>query len=213
MLDRAKEQLRGILTAMRDDIRAGTKVVVLEPSCASVFRDEMLNLFPSDDDAERLSKHVVTLAEFLRDTGWKAPQLGRSAVMHAHCHHKAVLGTAAEEAMLRGSGVDLHVLDAGCCGVAGSFGYEHYDLSMKIGEQRLLPAVREAPDDALIVADGFSCRSQIAHGSGRKALHPAQVLRLALREGRPARPDPQPPRAAGTRDEQAARTPQPEPAK
>jgi Fe-S oxidoreductase len=107
----------------------------------------------------------------------------------------------------------LRVLNAGCCGVAGSFGYEHYDLSMKIGEQRLLPAVRDATDDALIVADGFSCRSQISHGSSRQALHPAQVLQLAIREGRPARPDRHPPPAAETRNEQAARTPQPAPAK
>jgi FAD/FMN-containing dehydrogenase/Fe-S oxidoreductase len=213
MLDRAKKQLKAILAAMREDIRAGTKVVVLEPSCASVFRDEMLNLFPSDPDAERLSKQVMTLAEFLRHCGWRPPQLERAAVMHAHCHHKAVLGTAAEETLLRDAGLDLRVLNAGCCGVAGSFGYEHYDLSMKIGEQRLLPRVREAPREALIVADGFSCRSQISHGSDRQPLHPAQVLQLAIREGRPAGPDRGPPPAAETRNEQAARTPQPAPAK
>jgi Fe-S oxidoreductase len=172
----------------------------------------MLNLFPSDADAERLSKQVVTLAEFLRDIGWRPPQLERAAVMHAHCHHKAVLGTAAEESLLRDVGLDLRVLNAGCCGVAGSFGYEHYDLSMKIGEQRLLPRVREAPSGALIVADGFSCRSQISHGSDRQPLHPAQVLQLAIRDGRPARPDWQPPPAAETRNEQVARTPQPAPA-
>jgi Fe-S oxidoreductase len=183
MLDRAKQQLRAIIAAIRDDIRAGTPVVVLEPSCASVFRDEMLNLFPGDADAKRLSEQVVTLAELLHRSGWKPPRLARSALMHAHCHHKAVLGTSAEVALLRDAGVDLQVLDAGCCGVAGSFGYEHYALSMKIGEHRLLPAVRAAPAGALVIADGFSCRSQIAHGSDRRGIHLAQALQLALHTG------------------------------
>ena len=183
MLDRAKRQLQAILSALREDIRAGTPIIVLEPSCASVFRDEMLNLFPSDADAQRLSNQVVTLAEFLTRLGWKPPQLRRAAVMHAHCHHKAVLGTAAEQELLHGAGLDLQVLDSGCCGVAGSFGYEHYELSMKIGEQGLLPAVRAAPSGALIIADGFSCRSQIAHGSDRRAMHIAQALQLALHTG------------------------------
>jgi Fe-S oxidoreductase len=213
MLDRAKHQLQAIIVALREDIRAGTPVVVLEPSCASVFRDEMLNLFPSDPDAERLSRQVVTLAEFLRNSGWKPPQLERPALMHAHCHHKAVLGTGAEEALLRDAGLDLQVLDAGCCGVAGSFGYEHYELSMKIGEQRLLPAVRAAPENALIVADGFSCRTQIAHGSDRRGIHTAQAMQLALNEGRrsPSNHDPAPP--MDRRNEQASRPTQPAPAK
>jgi Fe-S oxidoreductase len=143
----------------------------------------MLNLFPGDDDAKRLSEQVVTLADFLKKAEWKPPRLQRTAVMHAHCHHKAVLGTAAEEALLRDAGLDLQVLNAGCCGVAGSFGYEHYDLSMKIGEHGLLPAVRGAPAGALIIADGFSCRSQIAHGSDRQGIHLAQALQLALHTG------------------------------
>jgi hypothetical protein len=102
--------------------------------------------------------------------------------MHAHCHHKAVLGTGAEEALLHGAATDLEVLDAGCCGVAGSFGYEHYDLSMKIGEDKLLPIVRAAPDEAIVIADGFSCRSQIAHGSPKRGVHLAQVLQRALHQ-------------------------------
>jgi FAD/FMN-containing dehydrogenase/Fe-S oxidoreductase len=201
MLDRAKRQLQAIIAALRDDIRAGTQVIVLEPSCASVFRDEMLNLFPNDADARRLRDQVKTLAEFLRELGWRPPRLQRSAVMHAHCHHKAVLGTAAEETLLRDAGLDLQVLDAGCCGVAGSFGYEHYELSMKIGEQRLLPAVRAAQSGALIVADGFSCRSQIAHGSDRRGIHIAQALQLALHTGEQ--------RAAEANSDQTARRLQP----
>jgi Fe-S oxidoreductase/FAD/FMN-containing dehydrogenase len=185
MLDRAKRQLQAILGALRDDIRMGTQIVVLEPSCASVFRDEMLNLFPDDPDAKQLSKLVVTLPELLQDREWHPPRLDRRAIMHAHCHHKAVLGIDPEVMLLREAGVDLKVLDAGCCGVAGSFGYEHYDLSMKIGEQRLLPAVRACTSETLIIADGFSCRSQISHGSDRRGIHIAQAMRLALHEGTP----------------------------
>jgi FAD/FMN-containing dehydrogenase/Fe-S oxidoreductase len=182
MLDRARRQLREILDALGEDITGGTEVVVLEPSCASVFRDEMLNLFPKDEAAKRLSKQVVTLAEVLRKSEWKPPRINRKTLMHAHCHHKAVLGTGAEEALLHGAATDLEVLDAGCCGVAGSFGYEHYDLSMKIGEDKLLPIVRAAPDEAIVIADGFSCRSQIAHGSPKRGVHLAQVLQRALHQ-------------------------------
>jgi Fe-S oxidoreductase len=182
MLDRAQQQLKQILDALGEDIAGGTEVVVLEPSCASVFRDEMLNLLPNDQAAKRLSKQVVSLAELLGKSDWKPPRLDRKTVMHAHCHHKAVLGTEAEEALLRAISSDLDVLDAGCCGVAGSFGYEHYDLSMKIGEDKFLPAVRAAPDEAIVIADGFSCRTQIAHGSPKRGLHLAQVLQRALHQ-------------------------------
>jgi hypothetical protein len=109
-----------------------------------------------------------------------------AALVHGHCHQKAVLRMDAMEQVLRGVGLDVEVLDSGCCGMAGSFGFEageRYEVSVKVGEQVLLPAVRQAPEDALIVASGFSCREQIAQSTPRRALHPAQVLQMALREG------------------------------
>jgi FAD/FMN-containing dehydrogenase/Fe-S oxidoreductase len=186
MLDLAKRKLRETMAALRPALSRGLPIIVLEPSCAAVFRDELLNLFPADEDALRLSRQCVLLSEFLaRDEGYAPPPLERRALMHAHCHHKAIIGTAAETRLLEAMGVELDTPETGCCGLAGSFGYEreHYDVSMKIGEHVLLPAVRKAPKDALVIADGFSCRSQIEHATRRKALHFAEVLQMGLREG------------------------------
>ena len=184
MLGRAKQQLRRILEALREPIDAGVPVVGLEPSCVAVFRDELVNLFPDDRAATRLSAQTFFLAEFLEREGYEPPKLSRRAVVHGHCHHKSLLKMTDVEHLLTGVGLDFETLDSGCCGLAGSFGYEadHYDISMQIGERVLLPAVRESPPDALVVADGFSCRQQIAHATGRRALHLAEVLQLALRE-------------------------------
>ena len=184
MLTLAKRRLRRIVGALQAEIAAGVPVVGLEPSCVAVFRDELPSLLPSED-ARRLSSQTVHLSELLERDGWEPPRLARTAVLHGHCHHKAVMKTDAEEALLARLGVELEILDSGCCGLAGSFGYEggeHYDLSMQVGERVLFPAVRAAPEDALLVADGFSCRQQVAHGTGRRALHLAEVLALALRE-------------------------------
>jgi FAD/FMN-containing dehydrogenase/Fe-S oxidoreductase len=189
MLDQAKRQLRQILTALRPAIHAGVPVVGLEPSCVSVFRDEMVNLLPDDEDAQRLSKQTFLLSEFLaQQKDYRPPRLQRNAVMHAHCHHKALMGTAAETKLLKEMGVSLEPLEAGCCGLAGSFGYEHYDISMQIGEHALLPKVREVSRDTLVIADGFSCRQQIEHGTERRALHLAEVLHMALKEGEQGAP-------------------------
>jgi Fe-S oxidoreductase len=186
MLDTARKLLRGTLDMLRDDLSGGTPIVCLEPSCASVFRDELIGLMPNDEDARRLAAQTTTLSELLARDGFSLPHLARKAKLHGHCHEKALWGTDAEREMLQRAGVDAEVLDSGCCGLAGSFGYEkgHYDVSMKIGERVLLPAVRSAPADELIVADGFSCRSQIEQGTGRRALHIAEVLQLALRRDR-----------------------------
>jgi Fe-S oxidoreductase len=187
MLATARRFLRRILEALREPIRAGIPVVVLEPGCASVFRDELGSLFPNDRDARRLRKQTLTLAEFLIKAipDYQPPQLRRKALVHAHCHHKSVMTTDAEEQVLQRLGLDYgKMLDAGCCGMAGSFGFEanKYEISMQIGEQRLLPAVRAAARDTLIVADGFSCKHQIQEGTDRQALHLAQVLQMALHE-------------------------------
>jgi Fe-S oxidoreductase len=188
MLRLARRQLRQILTTLREPIQAGVPVVSLEPSCGAVFRDELLNLFPHDEDAKRLARQTRSLGEFLHDLGddWDAPSLGRRALVHWHCHQRATSDVDCDEQVLQRLGVDAQVLDDGCCGLAGSFGYEpgeHYDISIKAGERKLLPAVREASDSTLIVTDGFSCRSQIEHGTNRSSLHLAQVVQMALRQG------------------------------
>jgi FAD/FMN-containing dehydrogenase/Fe-S oxidoreductase len=184
MLRSAKRQLRRILDALREPIAAGVPVVGLEPSCVAVFRDELVNLFPEDAAARRLSAQTFFLAEFLEREGYEPPTLSRTAVVHGHCHHKSLLKMTDVEDLLGRVGLDFETLDSGCCGLAGSFGYEadHYDISMRIGERVLLPAIREAAPDVLVVADGFSCREQIAHATGRRAFHLAEVLQMALRE-------------------------------
>jgi len=149
-----------------------------------VFRDELVNLFPEDPNAQRLARQSFLLAEFLRKVvpGYKPRHIAQRTLLHGHCHHKAIATIEDEEALMRDVSADVGVLDAGCCGMPGSFGFEgnHCDMSMQVGELVLLPAVREAPVDTLIIADGFSCREQIAHGTGRRAVHLAQALQMAL---------------------------------
>ncbi len=185
MLDRAKARLREVLDSLRPVIRAGIPVVGLEPSCVAVFRDELVNLFPDDEDARRLSRQTFLLSEFLVTADYHPPRLEGKALVHGHCHHKALMGMADEERLLKEVGLELAAPETGCCGLAGSFGYErdHYDVSMKVGEHALLPAVRRAPEDALIIADGFSCRCQIEQGTDRRALHLAEVLQMAAAQG------------------------------
>jgi Fe-S oxidoreductase len=165
-------------------IGTGTPIVVLEPSCLAVFRDELVNLLPHDDMARRLSRQAFLFSEFLRQNGGDAlsPRLTRSVMLHGHCHHKAVAKMDDEEALLRETGAVVETLDSGCCGMAGSFGFEadHYDLSMQVGELALLPAVRRAAPDTLIVADGFSCREQIRQATGRNAVHLSEALHAGL---------------------------------
>ena len=190
MLDRAESLLLNILDALSPEIEAGIPVVGLEPSCIAVFRDELLNLFPHDERAQALSRQTFLLSEFLeRNSGDSPlPRFERKALLHGHCHHKSIMKMTAEESLLRRIGVDFQAPAPGCCGMAGSFGFEHdkYEISAAIGELELLPAVRKAPADWLIIADGFSCREQIAQGTGRRALHLAEVLQMALES--PARP-------------------------
>jgi len=187
MLATAKRLLRQILDTLQPQITAGMPIVGLEPSCVAVFRDEMLNLFPNDEDARRLSKQTFLLSEFLerKVQDYQLPQLRRKALVQGHCHHKAIMRMGAEETVLKKLGLDFEVLDSGCCGMAGIFGFEkaHYDVSIKCGERVLLPAVRNAAKDTLIIADGFSCQEQIAQTTDRRALHLAQVIQMALREG------------------------------
>ncbi len=187
MLDRAKRLLLKILDTLAPEIEAGIPIVVLEPSCAAVFRDELTNLFPDDARAQKLSRQSFLLSEFLekKATDFELPKLPVKAVIHGHCHHKALMKMTDEESVLRKMGVDWSAPAPGCCGMAGSFGFDEgkYDVSMAIGELELLPAVRQAPADSLIIADGFSCREQISQSTDRHSLHLAEVIATALKGG------------------------------
>ncbi len=185
MLDLAKRQLRQTLAALHEEIEAGTPLVALEPSCGAVFRDELVEMLPHDEDAKRLSRQTFSFGEFLARDGsdWQPPHLARRVLVHFHCHQRATSDIDCDRRVLDRLGVDYEVLDDGCCGLAGSFGYEQgerYEVSVKAGEQKLLPAVRAAERGTAIVTDGFSCRSQIEHGSDRSSLHIAQLVRMAL---------------------------------
>jgi FAD/FMN-containing dehydrogenase/Fe-S oxidoreductase len=183
-LHQAKHNLDEILNVLRPQITAGTPMVVLEPSCASVFRDELTSLLPNDEDARRLRQQTFILSEFLNRIDYQPPTLKRKAVLHGHCHQKALFGMKNEQKLLARMGLDVELLDAGCCGLAGSFGYEegHYDVSMKVGERVLLPKVREAARDTLVVTDGFSCREQIMQTTPRHAMHLAEVIQMAMHQ-------------------------------
>jgi len=185
MLDRAKRLLLKILDILAPEIEAGIPIVVLEPSCAAVFRDELSNLFPDDARAQKLSRQSFLLSEFLEKKAayFQLPKLPVKALVHGHCHHKALMKMTDEESVLRKMGIDWSAPAPGCCGMAGSFGFdeEKYEVSMAIGELELLPAVRQAPADSLIIADGFSCREQISQSTDRHSLHLAQVIATALK--------------------------------
>jgi FAD/FMN-containing dehydrogenase/Fe-S oxidoreductase len=187
MLKIARRRLEEIVERLRPEIRAGVHVVGLEPSCVDVFRDELLNMLPHDEDAKRLSKQTFSFCEYLTEhLEWSPPALAARVVVQGHCHHRAAeKDMRHDRALLDRLGVDYEVLDTGCCGMAGSFGYhagERYDVSVAVAEHRLLPALREASEDTLVVADGFSCRGQISQLAGREPLHIAELVQRALRE-------------------------------
>jgi Fe-S oxidoreductase len=179
MLGLARKLLRKTLTALAKEIESGTPVVGLEPSCVSVFRDELPNLFPQDENARRLSSQTLTLGElFLRYPEAPLPEVRARALVQEHCHQRSVLNRDSEAEVMRRMGVDFQVPEPGCCGMAGAFGFEEdkYEISRAIGERNLLPAVRAADLDTWIVADGFSCREQIEHFGNRKASHLAELI-------------------------------------
>ena len=182
LLGAARSYLAKVLDRMAPQIDAGLPFIFLEPSCASVFKDELLELFPNDHRAQRLSGQVWLLADWLaaKSPEWAAGRLqGAHVLLHGHCHHKAVFGGPASEiALLRQAGATVEPIQAGCCGMAGPFGFEadKFEVSKAIAKDGLLPAVERASPMTLIVADGFSCREQIAQLSHRKAMHFAEVL-------------------------------------
>ena len=184
MLGLARRHLRRVLRVLREEIRQGVPVVVLEPSCASVFRDELVNLLAGEPEALRLSRQTFYLAEFLErhGSGFPAGPLARRALVQPHCHQNAMTRLAEDRALFARLGLDFEILDAGCCGMAGAFGFErgeHAEISRRCGEQALLPRVRACDPETLLIADGFSCREQIRQETGRSAVHSAEVLALA----------------------------------
>ncbi len=189
LVEAARAAARDTVARLAPFAETRIPVVGLEPSCLLTLRDEYRYLLPGDARAATLAAHAVTFEEFvagLADAGRLALRFTdapRRVLLHGHCHQKALVGTAPSRRVLAlPPGYRVAEVDAGCCGMAGSFGYEaeHYDLSLKMAERRLLPAVRAADAETLIVAAGVSCRQQIRHGAGREALHPAEVLRQAL---------------------------------
>ncbi len=192
-LTQAKVYLRDVLDSLRDEIEAGTPMVVLEPSCAAVFRDELIGLFPNDRDAQRLNKQTFLLSEFLikHAKDFELPKLHRKALVHGHCHHKSLMKMDDEEEILKKMEIECEMPDDGCCGMAGAFGFEkgdHYDVSIKCGERILLPETRKIAKDTLVITNGFSCREQISQTTDRHGLHLAQVIKMALDEGEKGTP-------------------------
>jgi Fe-S oxidoreductase len=193
LLSAARSYLAQVLRRMAPQIDAGLPFIFLEPSCASVFKDELLELFPNDPSARRLSEQVWLFADFLaaRAPDFAAGHLkdalgGAHILLHGHCHHKAVFGGPANEiALLRAAGANVELLQAGCCGMAGPFGFEadKFEVSKSIANQELLPAIQSASPTTIVVADGFSCREQIDQLSHAKALHIAEVLAPTCRCG------------------------------
>jgi Fe-S oxidoreductase len=190
-LGMAGRMLRRTIRALRPALRAGVPVVVLEPSCAAVFRSDAAELLGSDD-ARLLADRTRTLAELLIEAGWRPDGLleslrrddpggdrSRRAIAQVHCHQHAIMGFDPDTEILRRCGVDVEVLDTGCCGLAGNFGFErgHYDVSAACAERGLWPAARSADPETVVLADGFSCRTQLAAGrTGREGVHLAQLL-------------------------------------
>jgi Fe-S oxidoreductase len=207
MLDTAKRWLQQILTELRQHIREDIPLIGLEPSCLATFRDELLNLFPNDLDAQRLAKNSFLLSEFIekRAKDFQLPKLHRKALLHGHCHHKSLMKMMEETAVLKKMEVDFEMPETGCCGMAGGFGFEkeHYDVAIKCGERVLLPEARKAAKDTLVIADGFSCREQVRQSTDRVPLHLAEVIQMAMREGEKG--------AAGDYPEERYITPTPHP--
>ena len=203
-LDMAKRVLHRSVRALADHVNGGGLVLGLEPSCTAVFRSDAPELFPDDQDVVRLKDATVTLAELLRDhtPGWQPPRLERDAVIQVHCHQHAVMGHDPDMALMRDMGMRPQALDSGCCGLAGNFGFQpgHLGVSEACAERVLLPELRKSDPDTVVMADGFSCRTQVHQldSGGREGVHLAEVLAAAL-HGDPAGNDERPDHTYGPR--------------
>jgi FAD/FMN-containing dehydrogenase/Fe-S oxidoreductase len=184
MLGRARSMFEDVLETLAEPIARGVPMVVPEPSCCASFRDELLQMMPSDRQAQRLAKQTYTLAEFLEHYApdFELPQTERTVLVQKHCHHHAVMGFDSQQKIFERMGVDAEIPDSGCCGLAGSWGFEKekYQTSMDCGERVLFPKVRDAAPSTVVLADGFSCRTQIEQGTPRRAIHLAQLIQAGL---------------------------------
>jgi Fe-S oxidoreductase len=184
-LDLAKQKLEKILDSLGDQIGEidgeSIALVGLEPGCMSVFKDELLKFFPDDPRAKLLASQSYLLGDFLHEQGYVPPTLDCDVLVHSHCHQKALFGTKGDVALLSALGAKADFIDSGCCGMAGSFGFnpEHIETSKAVGELVLLPAVRQTSKETIILTNGFSCREQIEQETGRKVMHLAELLQKA----------------------------------
>jgi Fe-S oxidoreductase len=190
LVDQAKVLAQQTVEQLAPYAQAGIPIIGLEPSCILTLRDEYLYLLPDHPDVAIVAKHTYTFEEYIAELAdadklnLEFTDASREILLHGHCHQKALVGTEPSKRMLSlPPNYSVTEIDSGCCGMAGSFGYEaeHYDISLKMAERQLLPAVRAAANETIIVAAGVSCRQQIKHGAEKQALHPAEVLRAALK--------------------------------
>jgi len=195
MLGEAREMARRNVQAMLPLLARRLPIVGCEPSCLLTFRDEVPDLV-SGEDAQGVARSVFLIDEFLASEHRRRPLplaggQGRSVLVHGHCHQKAIAGTSSLVHVLEAAGFAAQMVDAGCCGMAGSFGFEkeHYGISMAIGERGLLPAVRRLPAEVPVVAMGVSCRQQILHGTERRSLHLVELLAQTLTDGNAGTPE------------------------
>lgn len=193
LVDQARAAAASTVARLAPYARQNIPIVGLEPSCVSALIDDYLTLLPDNEEAKIVAKMAVTFEEFMASladdphSSFSIMPQARHILLHGHCHQKSLIGTAAAQKALSLLG-DCQVteVDSGCCGMAGAFGYEaeHYDISLAMAERKLLPAIREADEETIMVAAGVSCRQQIKHGTGRQAYHPAEVLHAALNGGK-----------------------------
>ena len=189
----APQELRGppgAILPVPPLVERGLRIIGLEPSCLLTFRDEYATLLPNDDRVGKIASAAFMFDEFVSHAAAEGKMVvrfrdePRQILFHGHCHQKSMIGTAASLAALDlPDSYSVHEIESGCCGMAGSFGFEaeHYDLSMKVGEDRLFPTVRNASDETVICVSGVSCRQQIEHGTGRRPKHLAEVLWEAVK--------------------------------
>jgi hypothetical protein len=182
-LDLAARQLRKAIALLTPFARQGVPILFAEPSVAAMFKDDLPKIWPNDRDVGRIVDRCAMLSEFIAGQDLELPHLGGRAILHNHCNQKAVLDAGAVHRLLDKMGLEFEEPQQGCCGMAGSFGYirENYGHSMTIAEAHLLPAVRQAEADTFIVAEAFSCRTQIRDGTSRRAMHTMELLQHALR--------------------------------
>jgi Fe-S oxidoreductase len=182
MLDKAREMAEANIEALYPYAAEGCDIVGCEPSCLLSLRDEYPDLLPGPK-AEMVAKHSLLIEEFFQKNGLdiEFPFGPKEMLAHGHCHQKALSGTEPLKAFLEKTGAKVNIIDSGCCGMAGAFGFEteHYDISMEMADRRLLPAVREASQSTQLVAPGTSCRHQIIDGTGRRAYHPVEAVARA----------------------------------